>query len=92
MDLNFDIYVGQNGLPLEPDGKPHWLFNPGFENKTKWWEDPCCINLAKNQYIFIGFKIATNCIQYIELLVNDVPVADTMIDGYWRNNYIHNVV
>jgi hypothetical protein len=92
MDLNFDISVGSNGLPLELEGKPDWLPNLGFQNKANWWDDHYCVNLAKNQYIFIGFKNATNCIQFIELYVNNVPVADTMINDYQICNYTPNVV
>jgi hypothetical protein len=92
MDLSFDISVGSNGLPLEPEGKLDWLPNLGFQNKANWWEDPCCVNLAKNQYIFIGFKNTTDYIQFIELYVNDVPVADTMINNYQPCNYTPNVV
>jgi hypothetical protein len=55
-DLNFDVSFVAKGLPLESENKSAWLPNLGFQNKTKWWEDPCCINIAKNQYIFIGFK------------------------------------
>jgi hypothetical protein len=82
MDLNFDISFGTNDLPLEPECKPDCLPNLGVENKAILWEYFFCINVAKNQYIFIGFKNATDCIQFIELQVNEVPVTDTMVEGY----------
>jgi hypothetical protein len=77
-----------------PDWLPHLRFSPlaNINNNTKWWEDNTCKNLTKNQFIFIGFKNATDCIQYIELLRDDVPVQDTMIDNYQIRNYIPNVV
>jgi hypothetical protein len=47
---------------------------------------------TKNQYIFIGFKNSADYIQYTELLPDDIPVQDIIIDGYQIHNYILNVV
>jgi hypothetical protein len=54
MDLSFDISFGVKGLPHEPEGIPPWLQNLRFSTKPNWWEDACCINLAKiSTYSFL---------------------------------------
>jgi hypothetical protein len=98
IDLNFILSFGVNGIPLEGENKPDWIPHLGFPplvkvgNPVKWWDDPTCKNLAKNQFIFIGFKNATDCIQYIDLLRDDIPVQDTIIDRYQIHNYISNII
>jgi hypothetical protein len=68
MDLNFILSFGVNNLPLEGENKPDWIPHLGFPstanrgNPVKWWDDSTCRNLAKNQFMFIGFKNPRDCI------------------------------
>jgi hypothetical protein len=59
--INFRLFfmsIGEgNGIPCEEDGIPGWIHNFGVDlasTNTEWYEDPACINIAKNQFIFIG--------------------------------------
>jgi hypothetical protein len=92
------LSFGVNGVPLEQENKPDWIPSLVFptianiNNNIKWYEDQTCKILAKNHYILIGFKNATDYIHYIKLLGDDVPVQDIMINGHKISNYIPNVV
>jgi hypothetical protein len=98
--LNFRIYMmsmGNNiaGIPVKPYGLPAWLDHFGVDlakQNTKWYKDPACVNIAKNQFIFIGFKNSTDCFSQVMIKCRGIDVADTLTDNYALRNYLPNVV
>jgi hypothetical protein len=63
--LNLGIYVG---IVVESDGLAGWLDDFGVDlakTNMKWYKDPLCINIAKNQFIFIAYKNSTDCFSQV---------------------------
>jgi hypothetical protein len=100
MDLTFE-----NGFPLslftKTVGPPQaWSGKwPDFGEITTtahttlhWYEIPVLRELAKQQYIFVGFKHATDCIQQLTVKVNGLDIETTMQDKYPMISYLVNVV
>jgi hypothetical protein len=98
--LNFRIYTMSTGnviagIPVKPDGIPAWLdhFEVNLTKRnTKWYKDPACINIAKNQFIFIGYNNSTDCFSQVMIKSREIDVPDTLTDNYTLRNYLPNVV
>jgi hypothetical protein len=83
------------GIPVEWDGLPAWLDHFGVDlakTNTKWYKDPACVNIAKNQFIFIGFKNSTDCFSQVMIKCKGVDIPNTLTDNYALRNYLPNVV
>jgi hypothetical protein len=55
--LFFTCMGEKNHIPWEEDGIPAWIYHFGVDlvkTNTEWYKDPACINIVKNQFIFIG--------------------------------------
>jgi hypothetical protein len=73
------------GIPMESDGLPAWLDYFGVDlakANTKWYKNPACFNIAKNQFIFISFNNSTDCFSQVMIKCNGVDVPDTLTDNY----------
>jgi hypothetical protein len=86
---NFRIYMMSMGnviagIPVKPDRIPAWLDHFGV--------DPACINIAKNQFIFIGYKNSMDCFSQVMIKYKEIDVPDTLTDNYALRNYLPNVV
>jgi hypothetical protein len=53
--INFRLFfmsIGEaNGIPCEDDGIPGWIHHFSIDlakTNTKWYQNPACINIAKN--------------------------------------------
>jgi hypothetical protein len=97
--INFRLFfmsIGEgNGIPCEDDGIPAWIHHFGVDlakTNTKWYKDPACINIAKNQFIFIGYKNATDCFSQVMIRCRNVDLPETMTDNWALRNYIPNAV
>jgi hypothetical protein len=85
--LNFRIYMISMGniiagIPMKPDGIPEWFDHFGVDlakTNTKWYRDSACINIAKNQFIFIGFKNSTDC--FLQVIAKCKGGCCTYING-----------
>jgi hypothetical protein len=62
------------------------------KTNTEWYKDPVCINIAKNQFICIEYKNATDCFSQVMIRCRGVDVPDTMTDNWALRNYIPNAV
>jgi hypothetical protein len=97
--INFRLFImsiGEgNGIPCEDDGIPGWIHHFNIDlakNNTKWYENPACINIAKNQFIFIGYKNATDCFSQVMIRCRNVDLPETMTDNWALPNYLPNAV
>jgi hypothetical protein len=95
--INFRLFVTSigdgNGIPCEDDGIPGWIHHfcvDMAKTNTKWYEDPACINIAKNQFIFIGYKNATDCFSQVMIRCRNVDLPETMTDNWALRNYLPN--
>jgi hypothetical protein len=73
-----------NRFPCKEESIPGWIHHFGMDlakTNTKWYEDPACINIAKNQFIFIGYKSVADCFSQVMIKCKSVDVPDTMTDN-----------
>jgi hypothetical protein len=85
----------ENSISCEEDGIPEWIHHFGMnlaKINTEWYKDPVCINIAKNQFIFIGYKNATDCFSQVMIKCKNVDLPETMMDNWALHNYIPNAI
>jgi hypothetical protein len=64
------------GIPVEWD-------NFGVDlarTNTKWYKDSACINIAKNQFIFMGYKNSTDCFSQIMIKCKEIDVPHILTE------------
>jgi hypothetical protein len=92
MDIIFD-----GGFPIiDTDGKPSWCpdSNQLLVNDFPaiWDNNPLLIDIAKHQYIFVGFKNATDCIGEIKIISEAQTIEDTTMTHYQICSFALNTV
>jgi hypothetical protein len=84
-----------NCIPCEEEGIPariHYFGVDLAKTNTEFYKDPAYINIAKNQFVFIGFKNAADCFSQVMIKCKGVDVPDTMTDNWTFGNYIPNTI
>jgi hypothetical protein len=66
--------------------------SPPANSFDKWIESPIYQDLAKMQFIFFGFKAATDVISKITVQWNSLDISDTTTDKYQYQSFYINMV
>jgi hypothetical protein len=94
MELIFD-----GGLPiLDNQGKPDWCTSETCDElKTAgfidlWDQNPLLSDIAKHQYIFVGFKNSTDAIGEMKVVWESTGIEDTLTSSYQINSFAINAI
>jgi hypothetical protein len=80
-------------VPQEPVGA--WAANPADHTvdgttTNHWYDDPKLVALAKSQYMFTGFKSATDVIYQYKVTHNGLDITGTLVQKAPLESYLFN--